>query len=89
MTKPFNEDVISEREYIGEFVKACDECSTDYVTGFLVMNELNPNSDLNRPIYHLHRLLVEQAELNPREAISLIDNAIYALLNGGSSSSVV
>lgn len=76
------QECLTEREYIGEFVRVCDESNADYVSGLLVMNDLDPNSELYNPIYFLHSLLTERGELSSREAIALIDNAFYSLLKG-------
>jgi len=76
------QECLTEREYIGEFVAVCDESNADYVSGLLVMNGLDPNSDLYNPIYFLHSLLTERGELNSREAIALIDNAFYSIISG-------
>ena len=76
------QECLTEREYIGGFVKVCDESNADYVSGLLVMNGLDPNSELYNPIYFLHSLLTERGELSSREAIALIDNAFYSLLKG-------
>ena len=76
------QECLTEREYIGEFVRVCDESNADYVSGLLVMNGLDPNSELYNPIYFLHSLLTERGELSSREAIALIDNAFYSLLKG-------
>lgn len=76
------QECLAEREYIGEFVEVCDQSDTDYVSGLLVMNGLDPNSQLYNPIHFLHALITEKGELSSREAITLIDNAFYSLLSG-------
>jgi hypothetical protein len=76
------QECLTEREYIGEFVAACDESDTDYVSGLLVMNGLDPHSGIYNPIYFLHSLLTEKVELSSREAITLIDNAFYSIISG-------
>lgn len=76
------QECLAEREYIGEFVAACDKSDTDYVSGLLVMNSLDPNSELYNPVYFLHSLLTEKVELSSREAITLIDNALYSVISG-------
>jgi hypothetical protein len=76
------QECLTEREFIGEFVSVCDESDTDYVSGLLVMNSLDPNSELYNPLYFLHAILTEKGELSSREAITLIDNAFYSLISG-------
>lgn len=76
------QECLAEREYIGEFVAVCDQSNTDYVSGLLVMNDLDPNSEVYNPIYFLHALLTEKGGLSSREAITLVDNAFYSLISG-------
>lgn len=76
------QECLAEREYIGEFVEVCDQSDTDYVSGLLIMNDLDPDSDLYNPIYFLHALLTEKGGLSSREAITLVDNAFHSLLSG-------
>ena len=76
------QECLTEREYIGQFVEVCDQSDANYVSGLLIMNSLNPNSQLYNPIYFLHALLTEKGELSSREAITLIDNAFYSFISG-------
>jgi hypothetical protein len=86
VTEFFNDNIVQEclkeHEYIEKIADFCDKNDLDYVSGLLAMNELDPNSDLYDPIQLLHALLVDRAELSSREAITLIDNAFNAMIDG-------
>jgi GT2 family glycosyltransferase len=86
MTDCFNDDLIAEclteSDYIPELVEICDENDKPYVVGLLAINDLDPDDDRYDPVYLLHDILVNAAEMAPREALTLIDNAFNAMIDG-------
>ncbi len=76
------EKCLAESDYIPELVKVCDENHKPYVVGLLAINDLDPDSDRYDPVYLLHDILVNAAEMAPREALTLIDNAFNVLVDG-------
>lgn len=86
MTEFFDDNIVQEclkeHEYIEKIANICEENDINYVEGLLVANELDPDSNLYDPLQLLHSLLVERADLSPREAIALLDNAFNAMIEG-------
>ena len=86
MTDCFNDDLIAEclteSDYIPKIVEFCDERRVSYVGGLLAVNDLDPNDDRYNPVYLLHTMLTEGCELNSREAVTLIDNTVNAVIEG-------
>jgi hypothetical protein len=76
------EKCLVESDYIPELVEICDENDKPYVVGLLAINDLDPDNDLYDPVYLLHDLLVNAAEMSNREALTLIDNAVNAVIEG-------
>lgn len=55
-----------------------EKCLAD----FLAIKGLDPDSDRYDLVYLIHQILVNAADMSPREALTLIDNAFNALIDG-------
>lgn len=76
------EKCLAESDYIDELVELCDESDKPYVVGLLAINDLDPDDERFEPVYLLHEVLVNAAEMSPREALALIDNTLNAVIEG-------
>lgn len=73
---------LKESDLIDDLVKICEEHETDYVTGLLAFNSLDPGDEIYDPIYLVNEILIRDAEMSPREAITLIANTLNSFING-------
>lgn len=76
------EKCLAESDYIDELVELCDESDKPYVVGLLEINDLDPDDERFEPVFLLHEILVNMAEMSPREALALIDNTVNAVIEG-------
>lgn len=73
---------LKESDQIDQLVQICEEHETNYVTGLLAFNSLDPGDEIYDPIYLVNEILIKEGEMSPREAITLIDNALNSFIEG-------
>lgn len=73
------QDCLREGEILQQIFDTCDEHDIDYYEGFIAAVGLDSDDERLKPMEFLYNVLTTDGEMNEREAISLLDNAVRGM----------
>ena len=73
------QDCLRESEILQQIFETCDEHDIGYYEGFIAAVGLDTDDERLKPMEFLYNVLTTDGEMNEREAISLLDNAIRGM----------
>lgn len=66
---------------IDSMMSICEEGSSHYIAGLLLMNGYEPSLSKYEPVFYLYDILKENSELSEKEVLCLIDNSLSSVLD--------
>lgn len=73
------QDCLREGEILTQIFETCDEHDLEYYNGFIAAIGLDTDDERLRPMEFLYSVLTTDGEMNEREAIALLDNAVRGM----------